>query len=187
MDGNWYDVFAAESFRMISFLLVVAAALALVLVGGQLAFEGRERQLDVQTFALLIGGAGYFIGRVLGRPRPAAIEIAFVWTACGAVYAALSRDAPNYVLATLGYAVALAGVGYVIRVSLVPFMAKKPELEDTSEASSVETPASSREIRIMLDTTETRLREAAGRKVWVAAFAAGVVAAALGQVIARER
>lgn len=160
--------------KLIVSLLQTVLALLVILVAGGIAYDHARREWDVSTFALLVGGGGYFVAQIATR-RTAAVEIGFIASALAAGYASLARPGTGDLLLMVGYG-AILGVIAIFFRKLGPAIAGEPE-----PAAVAAPPVPTPEACVMLRETEQRLPRTGVRMLWLVA----VVGGAEGAVAAR--
>jgi hypothetical protein len=158
------DRLRKRTFAWLAFAWIILAA---VIVGGAVAYDNEQQVWDVQTFALLVGVGGYFGSQVVGKPRTASIELAFVWSASAAVFASVTAPgSSSELLPFLGFAIFLAAIAVIFRRI-------GPLYEEALDSPSEPQRAPAARVHQPLSATEHRVRTS-GLRTLVVAVVAGV-------------
>jgi hypothetical protein len=137
----------------------VVGLLLFIAAGG---WSSDGQQLDVQTLALLSAGLGYCAARIWGTDRISAIEVGFVVSVAGSIYASLTRDASQPVLGVLAVAVLFALLAYALRRWLIPVLRQLAQLPHDAPVPAPPAPATRDDVAALVCASEQRVRHAQG-------------------------
>jgi hypothetical protein len=157
-------------------LLLAMVALLIILVAGAIAYDNHRQVWDVQTFALLVGGGGYFVAQIGGMPRPGSVEIGFIASAAAAAYASLTQLGTQDLLVTLAGAAGVALLAVMFRKLASPYADPSQPNEVRGGDSAV-----SSDDGVLSKDIEPMDRAVGARRVWILALVAG----AIGGLVAR--
>ncbi|MDP9414860.1 MAG: hypothetical protein M3Q08_12425 [Pseudomonadota bacterium] len=102
-------------YRSLLFVLLALVGLLLVTAAGAVAWDGERRSWDVQTFALLVSGIGYFVARLAGVRRTTAVETAFVSSIGASLYASLTQPGNKPLITFVIGACVVASLAWLMR------------------------------------------------------------------------
>ena len=158
------DQLFKKTFGWLAFAFIILAA---IMIGGAVGYDNEQHVWDVQTFALLVGVGGYFASQVVGKPRTACIELAFIWSASAAVFASVSAPgSDSELLQLLGFAIFLGAIAVIFRRI-------GPLYEETPGSRAEPQPTATNPAHEPASATEHRLGKS-GRRSLLIAVVAGI-------------